>query len=72
MNTVPLGIYTTIALSSNLLDMLPYGVAILSNNYYMNNVFYGVAISNFSYLSFYISGKFDLIYDNPAIISSNM
>lgn len=73
INTVPLGIYTTIALSYNLFNLLPYDVAILSNNYYMNNIFYGLAISNFSYLSFYNSGKVDVLYDNQlAIISSNM
>nr|YP_010734771.1 NADH dehydrogenase subunit 6 [Diaporthe caulivora]WEH01744.1 NADH dehydrogenase subunit 6 [Diaporthe caulivora] len=68
-NTIPLAITITIALNYPLFKLLPYDVAILSNNYYMNNVLYDISLNKYN--SNYFNNL--NIYDNNlSFVTSNM
>lgn len=47
LKIIPLAIAITIFLSSTLFKMVPYDVAILSNNYYINNLLYSKNFNEF-------------------------
>ena len=67
-NIIPLAITITIALNYPLFKLLPYDMAILSNNYYMNNILYQSSLNK------YYSNFFDLnVKDyNLSFVTSNM
>lgn len=72
-NAIPLAIIITIALNYSLFKLLPYDVAILSNNYYMNNILY--ELSNDKYYYTYFNNFADVTGDVDSIlsmVSSNM
>lgn len=73
-NTMPLAIAITIALNYPLFKLLPYDVAILSNNYYMNNILYEEFLNKYNNLYFNIyGGQGQAAYNNSlSIVSSNM
>lgn len=72
-NTIPLAITITIALNYPLFKLLPYDVAILSNNYYMNNILYDQSINKYNDIYFNNYGVADAVYNsNLSIVSSNI
>jgi len=70
-NTIPLAITITIALNYPLFKLLPYDVAILSNNYKFNNILYD--IYNYKYNSNYFNNLNSFGVNNELyFVSSNM
>lgn len=69
-NTIPLAITITIGLNYPLFKLLPYDVAILSNNYYMNNILYEASLNkyNLNFFNNLTSSKSESI----SFVSSNM
>lgn len=69
-NILPLAINNTIGLSWALFRILPFGVAILSNNNYMNNILYdGIMLNKYNYNYFNTINIFNI---NLFFVSSNM
>nr|YP_009262046.1 NADH dehydrogenase subunit 6 [Chrysoporthe austroafricana]YP_009262166.1 NADH dehydrogenase subunit 6 [Chrysoporthe cubensis]AMX22121.1 NADH dehydrogenase subunit 6 [Chrysoporthe austroafricana]AMX22241.1 NADH dehydrogenase subunit 6 [Chrysoporthe cubensis] len=70
-NTIPLAITIAIGLNYPLFNLLPYDVAILSNNYYMNNLLYDIYL--FKYNSNYFNNLDGSIYNsNLSFVTSDM
>ena len=68
-NTIPLAITITIALNYPLFKLLPYDVAILSNNYYMNNVLYDISLNKYNSNYF---NNLNIYNNNLSFVTSNM
>lgn len=68
-NTIPLAITITIALNYPLFKLLPYDVAILSNNYYMNNVLYDISLNKYNSNYF---NNLNYYNNNLSFVTSNM
>lgn len=70
-NIILLAITTTIALNYPLFSLLPYDVAILSNNNYMNNILYDISLYIFN--SNYLNNLGDAYYNiYLSFVTSNM
>lgn len=65
----PLAITITIALNYPLFKLLPYDVAILSNNYYMNNVLYDISLNKYNSNYF---NNLNIYNNNLSFVTSNM
>lgn len=70
LNTIPLAITITIALNYPLFKLLPYDLAILSNNYYMNNILYDISLNKYNLKYFNNLSNFN--GDSLSFVSSNM
>nr|AMX22305.1 NADH dehydrogenase subunit 6 [Cryphonectria parasitica] len=70
-NTIPLAITITIGLNYPLFNLLPYDVAILSNNNYMNNLLYDIILNKYN--SNYFNNIDGTIYNNNlSFVTSDM
>lgn len=70
LNTIPLAITITIALNYPLFKLLPYDLAILSNNYYMNNILYDISLNKYNLK--YFNNLSNFKGDGLSFVSSNM
>lgn len=71
LNTIPLAITITIALNYPLFKLLPYDLAMLSNNYYINNSLYDISLNK--YLSNNISNLGAGVYNSVlSFVTSNI
>jgi len=68
LNTIPLAITIGLALNYPLFKILPYDIAILSNNSYMNNILHDITLNiyNFDNLK-----NFNLDDNNLSFVTSN-
>nr|ATI20266.1 NADH dehydrogenase subunit 6 [Juglanconis oblonga]ATI20420.1 NADH dehydrogenase subunit 6 [Juglanconis oblonga] len=69
LNTIPLAITISIALNYPLFKLLPYDLAILSNNYYMNNILYDISLNKYNLNYFNNLNNFKS--DGLSFVSSN-
>lgn len=68
LNTIPLAITITLALNYPLFNLLPYDVAILSNNNYMNNILHDISLNKYIYNNL---NNLDIYNNNLSFVTSN-